>query len=412
MSDALAIAAVTSTLRNLIALGAQELGGATITVQPPDKARGNLTTNQINLFLYQVLPNAAWRNQDYPTRVKPGEVGSPPLALNLYYMLTVFGNDNEDDVEAHRLLGRAMNVLHDHPLLGRQEIRDALPESNLADQIERIRFTLQPLSEQDIFQLWSGFQANYRLSVSYEATVVLIDSTQPLRAAQPVLGRGQADIGPQAQAGISFPTISELKPPGRQPAARLGDVLTVSGANLFGDILVARFRNPLLTAPIDVPPTTVTPSQVTVPLQVNPATDPANWPAGIYTISLVPTRAGRELPSNELAFSLAPRITTPAPLVAIPDPSGNLILSLACVPTVRPTQRASVLLGEQEVVAAARTAATDPLTFDVTNVPASQAAGFPTGYVVRLRVDGVDSMPFDPAAKVPAFDPAQRLVIP
>lgn len=376
-------------------------------MQPPDKARGNLTTNQINLFLYQALPNAAWRNQDYPGRVKPGEAGSPPLALNLYYMLTVFGNDNDDDLEAHRLLGRAMSVLHDHPLLGRQEIRDALPESTLADQIERIRFTLQPLSVQDIFQLWSGFQANYRLSVSYEATVVLIDSTRAPRAPLPVLTRGPADVGPRADAGITFPTITELKPPGRQPSALLGDPVTVVGENLFGDSLVARFRSLRLAAPIDVPVASINSSRVTVPLQLNPATDPDNWPAGIYTLAIVATRGGREVVSNAVGFGLAPKITT-APLAVAPDAGGNLILTLACVPTVQPGQRASVLLGDQEVVAAPRTAATDPLEFDITNVPASP----PAGYVVRLRVDGVDSMPFDPTAKTPAFDPNQRLVVP
>jgi hypothetical protein len=407
VSDSQAIAAVTSTLRNLITAGAQDIGGATVTVQPPDKARGILTTNQINLFLYQALPNAAYRNMDLPGRANPGESGSPPMALNLYYLLTVFGSDNDDDVEAHRLLGRAMSVLHDHPLLGRQEILNAVPGSDLADQIERIRFTLQPLSVSDIFQLWSGFQANYRLSVSYEATVVLIDSTLPLKAPLPVLARGAGDQGIQAQADLSFPTITDINVPTRQPAARLNDVLKLTGSGLFGDALVVRFTAPLLTAPIDVAPATATATGVTVPLKSNPATDPSTWVIGVYSVSVVAVRKSRELPSNGLAFPLAPRITT-SPLATAAGPGGSLTLTLACVPLVRPSQRASVLLGDQEVVAAPRGAVTDPLVFDVTNVPASP----PTGYLVRLRVDGVDSFPFNPATTPPTFDPGQRLVIP
>ena len=46
-----------------------------------DKARnGNNTANQLNLFLYQTMVNAAWRNMDMPRQVKPGETGQPPLA--------------------------------------------------------------------------------------------------------------------------------------------------------------------------------------------------------------------------------------------------------------------------------------------------------------------------------------------
>lgn len=42
MSNSLAIAAVTTTLRNLISQGvAQELGSGIVTTQPPDKAREN-----------------------------------------------------------------------------------------------------------------------------------------------------------------------------------------------------------------------------------------------------------------------------------------------------------------------------------------------------------------------------------
>lgn len=86
MSNSMAIAAVTATLRNLLdkALATEaELADAIVTAQPLDKARdATATVNQLNLFLYLISPNAAWRNQDMLGRVKSGEVASPPLALN------------------------------------------------------------------------------------------------------------------------------------------------------------------------------------------------------------------------------------------------------------------------------------------------------------------------------------------
>jgi hypothetical protein len=147
MSNPLAIAAVTATLRNLLTVGISadpDLADVTVTTQPVDRARtGANTANQLNVFLYHILPSAAWRNMDMPARVRNGESGVPPLALNLYYLLTAYGRDDDARVPfSHHLLGRAMSVLGDHPLLNAAEIKASLPNNDLWSQIERIRFTL------------------------------------------------------------------------------------------------------------------------------------------------------------------------------------------------------------------------------------------------------------------------------
>jgi hypothetical protein len=98
MSD-FAIAAVTSTLRLLLQ---NVVAPATVTTLPPDRAAAAGQPNRLNLFLYHMSPNAAWRNQAIPNRVKAGESGRGPLALNLYYMLTEYGDDQAD--EAHSLV--------------------------------------------------------------------------------------------------------------------------------------------------------------------------------------------------------------------------------------------------------------------------------------------------------------------
>src|SRR6516225_3010750 len=108
MSNTFTIAAVTATLRHLLDQGLTTvLPGAKVTIRPPDKARENVTGNQINLFLYHTLPNAAWRNTGLP--VTPS---ASPLALNLYYLLSAYGQDEDDsDPASHRLLGQAMRIL-------------------------------------------------------------------------------------------------------------------------------------------------------------------------------------------------------------------------------------------------------------------------------------------------------------
>src|SRR5450631_1451520 len=246
MSNALAIAAVTATLKNLLqAITADgDLNDASVTILPLDKARGTNTANQLNLFLYQIQRNPAWVNSDMPRQVQPGETGIPPLPLNLWYLLTAFGKNDDSDNSAqaygHHVLGRAMSILHDHPVLSAADIITAthtlLPASDLDRQIERIRITLQPLSVDEIYRLWTGFATPYRLSAAYEVAVTLIESTRTARAPLPVLTRGQNDKGIASQPDLTppYPALTAIAPPNKQPSARLNDLVTLSGNNLDG----------------------------------------------------------------------------------------------------------------------------------------------------------------------------------
>ena len=111
MSNAQAVAAITATLQaillNEVPLGSPDLVDLSVSILPLDKARGANTNNQLNLFLYMVNRNAAFANANMPRQVQSGEVAISPLPLNLYYLVTAFGRD--DDVVqpfGHELLGR------------------------------------------------------------------------------------------------------------------------------------------------------------------------------------------------------------------------------------------------------------------------------------------------------------------
>lgn len=405
MSNSLAIAAVTATLRNLLTQGVTaDVPGATITTQPLDRARGsNGNGNQINLFLYQTVSNAAWSNMDMPRQVKPGETGHPPLALNLYYLLTAYGQ-NDDDAFGHRLLGRAMNILHDHPVLGAPEIQAALANNDLHEQVERVRITPQPLSLDELSKLWAAFQTQYRISVAYQVAVVLIESTRPAKAPLPVLTRGPGDEGVAAQADLipPFPTLEAIESQTNQPSARLGDTLTLSGHHLDGDNVAVQFTMPRLVTPLVVPSLpNGTASQIAVQL----SNQPANWPAGVYTLVAIISRAGEpDRTTNELPLSLAPSITAIAPNPAARDGNGDVTLTITCSPQVRPEQRAALLLGDREVLAQPHPTQTDNLTFEISAAPVGE-------HFVRLRVDGVDSLLVDHSVTPPVFDPNQRVTI-
>ena len=79
MSNSQAIAAVTSCLQQLIEKAFDgPLGGPIkVTTKTLDKANTEAPPRRLNLFLYSIGPNGAWRNHDLPTE-RPGERGRPP----------------------------------------------------------------------------------------------------------------------------------------------------------------------------------------------------------------------------------------------------------------------------------------------------------------------------------------------
>lgn len=427
MSNALAIAAVTATLRNLLENVNQGTGldgtNVSITTKPPDKARdGTNTDNQINLFLYQVLPNAAWRNMDIPQRVRPGETAIPPLALNLYYMLTAYG-EGDDDSLGHRLLGHAMSILYDHPLLGAQEIKDALAsdiDSDLENQVERVRITLQPLTVEEIFRLWSGFLTQYRISVSYEISVVLIESTRAARTPLPVLTRGKNDKGITAQGSMlpPFTTLTTLDLPiSSQSAIQVGEQLTIEGFHLDAQnaqVLLAQARFGF-TWPL-APDAGTTAQKMTVTIPVTPPalpdpTAPTTWPIGFYSVALRFTNDdGFTATSNELPLALAPTISN----IQLQGDHTGATITLDCNPGVLPGQRVALLIGDREVpfVFPPPPSPAPPSPQALTSLSFVVGAINTGAYFVRLRVDGVDSLLIKQQNNVPTFDQNQQVIIP
>jgi hypothetical protein len=413
MSNVLAIAATTRTLRNLLlaqmpVLDA-ELSDLEVTLQPPDVARKGISKAQLNLFLYQVVANAAWRNLDLPGQVRPGETAPPPLALNLHYVITAWGRgENDNDALSHRVLAAAMSTLHDRGVLDGNDIRNALPDNDLAGQIERVRVTPLPQSVDELSRLWTAFQTNYRASAVYEAAVVLIDSQAAMRAPLPVLRRGAQDRGVIATASAAA-VLDALDYPRHQAAVRLGEDIVLNGRQLATDHALARFSSLRLDAPIDLAPQ---PGDAAGSLRVHLADTAddadavARWAPGIYTVALRVQPPGLPpLLSNELPLVLAPRIT----LGSLAAAAGDFALNLTCTPRIRDGQRVFLLFGDRLLAPTslgnpADTHQPTALVFQLTGVAAGR-------YTVRLRVDGADSIPVDFSGSVPAFAANQQVVV-
>ena len=430
MSNELAISAVTLALRNLLSDGLithpppfDSAPGpffpiamtkpVDITMLPLHRVRETIPDhNVVNLSLFRVEFNAAWRNQALPSQTRPGESGPPPLALNLDYLITAYGEDDHEDI-AHFLLGQSMRILHDHAVIPRARLESALKIAHVQDQIESIRITPHSLSVDELSKIWTVAQTQHRLSVGYLVTVVLIDSRSPVRSALPVLTRGKDDRGIDAIASAP-PSLDSVTIATGFNAAVIGDDLLVNGERLDANGVVARVRHPLMTRAVDLPVTFVSASQLKVTIPALPPFDPqetgtaAAWPAGIYALSLVVTRAtGPGWTTNDVPFALAPSITV------TPDhhAPGTFDVTITATPQVRSGQQVLAIWDGTQIVPQA------PVTTPANDANATTTVTFTVDgsvgtHRVRLRVDGIDSIVMKRTGGVLAFDDAQSVNVP
>ena len=182
-----------------------------------------------------------------PSRDAAGRtrLSNPPLALDLHYLITAYG---AADLHAEIVLGYAMQLLHETPVLTRDAIRVALQRppddeatlpsalralagSGLQDQVEQLRITPEFLNTEELSKFWTAAQARYRSSAAYQVSVVLIQATDPTRSPLPVLER-QVFVQPDLLPPV--PTIDAVVPDAKQPVAQLGTTIGLKGHHLDG----------------------------------------------------------------------------------------------------------------------------------------------------------------------------------
>jgi hypothetical protein len=386
MSNQLAIATVTAALQQILspAVG-RAVGNAKVGFSRPDG--GSNQNPLVNVYLYQVTPNPAYRNADLPMRRADGTfVTKPQAALDLHYLFTFHGND--DQLEPQRLLGAVATTLHAQPLLTRQSISGALGQygflagSNLADQIEGVRFTPTSLSLEEFSKLWSVFfQIEYSLSAAYQASVVLIESDDAPQEAPPVLARNLYVVP------FRWPTIERVSSQaGADQPIVAGSTLAIVGRQLRADNTL------VLLEGVERTPADVTDTRILLPL-------PANVHAGVQGLQVIqkmpmgtPQAPHRGFESNVAPFVLRPTITAIS-AAAAPVPPGGTDVTVTVSPNIGIGQRAVLVLNNP--AAAPPVAYTSPPKKSAadSNQVTINIAGVPTGqYLARVQIDGAESL--------------------
>lgn len=433
MSDALAIAGVTAVLKDLLDNGmidgsiSEKLGNVKVTSLAPELI--TLTTSdpaRVNLFMYHITFNQGWRNEDLPSLGSDGvRINNPFLALDLHYLLTAYG---QDEYHAEILLGQAMQLLHENPVLTREEIRASLSgrpmagdptkmaypfpgsdTTDLASQIESLKITPEQLSIEEISKIWSAIQKSYRPTIGYKVSVVLIRKQRPARHPLPVRARG---IYPYTFGSPAIGQLTSLDnegdpvSPGRPIVC--GQWLAILGKGLRGDITTVSVGGR------EVPPAAKALSDTCLVIRL-----PAELRAGTCTAQVIhkkrmadknvtPDREFVTAESNGVPFVLRPSID-PGIIVtdAVIGPESYVTcrLKVGFKHQVDKAQRVLLLLNEyrdplhpsaapgraysfpapaNNGVTDDSVSSTDTITFDVKAVKGD--------YLARIRVDGAESL--------------------
>ncbi|MDQ1639074.1 MAG: hypothetical protein QOF62_2413 [Pyrinomonadaceae bacterium] len=131
----------------------------------------------ISLYLYRLAINGARRN--LPPGVGPsGERYRPAVPLDLHYVATAWA---PSAVKQQRLLGWAIRLLEDVPILPAGLLNNYGPEPQIFKPSETVEVIQESLSLQDWNNLWSAVKTNPPpLSVGYQARMISIESSVTL----------------------------------------------------------------------------------------------------------------------------------------------------------------------------------------------------------------------------------------
>ncbi|MFC9222035.1 DUF4255 domain-containing protein [Streptomyces hygroscopicus] len=244
MSNGLAFATVTQALALLIANNLRPEIDIAVTVDTRRPPAEPPTEPTINVFLYQVTPNASMRATDLPTRASDGTLlKRPAAAMDLHYLISAYGEESE--LVGQRLIGSVVRILHEIPVLPKDVIEEAarrpyLTGSDLAESVQRVRFTPTQMDVDETSKLWGMlYQTPYVLSVCYQGSLVLVEGRERPVPAKPVerhtvrvlpFGAPGAPEPPDRRGTGGEPAEAEANPEASRTASRTASKGVSTGA--------------------------------------------------------------------------------------------------------------------------------------------------------------------------------------
>ncbi len=313
----LAIGAVT----NLLKVNFKEFTSIPdIKVGRPSQAADQDTC--LNIFLHEIHFDEFLKNSP----LNEGE--KPPIWMVLKYMVTVFsGDENSDSVEAHRMLGKAIEAINRNDFL---TFANLLPGPDL-DEAQKalgpnpseLHATFNEGSSELIAKIMQGPDDKYRLSVCFEVRPVMVAGPEPGQYSL-LVGMDYTPTPPVPVTPVPFVTpvgievipsmgarIDRIEPTGFE----VGEAVTIFGTDLHLSNLS------VVLGPAEFAIKEQKPDQLK--FEVAPAVIAASGiSAGSHPLTVVQTlpTTGKKRKSNIAIGNLVPTVTGSVVTGLGPDP--------------------------------------------------------------------------------------------
>ena len=133
--------------------------------------------NQLTLYLYQVEEDTQGAQSGY-YQVSREVERVRPTRYNLRFLVTAHSKAPAQLKEAdqYRMVGAALQVLRDHPVIDQQYLSGSLAEQNA-----RIHVVLEKTTQDQLLKIWNNTSSAYKLSFVVLLTGVEIDSKKERR---------------------------------------------------------------------------------------------------------------------------------------------------------------------------------------------------------------------------------------
>ena len=404
---------------------------------PSDKLTGDPT---LGFYLYHVIEDPYLKNQP-PVSADQPPVRFNPMGLQLFYQLTVNSQRPPDSDLGHmdsvlreqELFGLALKTLHDYPRIDeRTTIHITNPPGDkkvfspgLENTDTVIRISMMNIPADQAGQFWASSKEPIRLAAYYMVTATLLEPEVPSRYAGRVLRYGvQTFVNGAPRLIASHNTVTFVVPNETvtrsitaQPAeAAVTESLQFEGVDLMGDVATTLLikRSDWDSAGIPGADWSITSGPDTISAKIGTTvtlpSGPKTVTPGHYTATAQVTR-NRVMPdgsnksfvqtSNEIPFTVAPQITTPATGI-IATATANVLAIFGGVfpyPIVPPVSKVQVIIGSESVMYEPSDSLTSQGYFKIVSTGELQITfpvpGLIPGKTLPLRiiVNGAESAP-------------------
>lgn len=129
---------------------------------------------QLTLYLYNIEESGEYRINSM-IEMPDGSQKYPPKTFYLYYLLTAYSNTDIKSraLDEHKILGKAIQVLHDMPIIKGSYLEGALKGTD-----QELKIEVKNLNYDEMMRIWNFKDVPYSLSIAYRIGPVFIESTR------------------------------------------------------------------------------------------------------------------------------------------------------------------------------------------------------------------------------------------